>query len=107
MGYDEDGYIIKEENGNYCLTKASGDPKDHQVGISLNVSANDYNTLKENLPAELLDKIELRREIAVMQEVMKTEGYGMICKIDNYIDKCSSEKNKKLVKIERYKLKYR
>lgn len=95
------------DNGNYCISKEAGDPKDHSVGIYLNVSANDYNSLKATIPAEMLDKIELRREIAVMHEVMASDGYGMIDKIDNTIARWSSEKNKKLIKLERYKLKYR
>ena len=91
----------------YCVANEAGDPKDHSVGIYLNVSANDYNNLKATISPEVLDKIELRREIAVMHEVMASDGYSMIDKIDNTIDKWANEKNKKLIKLERYKLKYR
>ena len=95
------------DSGNYCISKEAGDPRDHSVGIYLNVSANDYNNLKATVPAEMLDKIELRREIAVMHEVMASDGNNMIDKIDNTLARWSTDKNKKLIKLERYKLKYR
>ena len=98
---------VHEDDGRYFVDESSHDPKDHAVNITLNVSANDYSTLKGSLSPDMLDKIELRRELAVMHEVANAEGGNIYQRIDNTIDKWSKESNKKLIKLERYKLKYR
>jgi hypothetical protein len=88
----------------YAAPTLNPDPKDHKVTCSsITISANDYDKVKAVLPAKEFDNLEIKRELAVMHEVIKHPGNTMIEKVDNTIEDWS----KGQVLCDRYKLKYR
>ncbi len=89
--------------GTIAAPTLNPDPKDHKVTCSITISANDYDKVKAVLPAKEFDNLEIKREIAVMHEVIKHPGNTMIEKVDNTIEDWS----KGQVLCDRYKLKYR
>ncbi len=90
------------------VVTVSGDAKDHKVTCQLTLSTNDYNEIKACLPPKYFDKVETRREIAIMQEVMRHEGNDMIQKIDNTIKDWETSKQESIKTDQsRYKLRYR
>lgn len=89
------------------ITEGSSDPRDHKVTCNLTVSTNDYEEIKSILPVKYFDQLETRRELAIMQEVMKSPGRSVIEKVDNTLDRWSHEKQTTVRGDVRYKLKYR
>ena len=94
------------ENGCYTLA-GQQDPKDHKVTVNLTMSANDYNTVKSVLPTKYFDELETRREINIMNEVMKMPGKSITEKADYAIAMWSNQKQETVRTNVRYKLKYR
>ena len=110
----EDEYVEKDWSVDSAAkhmekTKA----KDHMVQCTINVSANDYDKIKEKLSSlengnKYFDELETKREIATMREVLKMPGRSMIEKIDNAINTWDNEKQiTRRTDNNRYKLKYR
>ena len=87
------------------------DPRTHKVSVQVEVSANDYDALKNTLSSEAFDKIQIHREMETMREVFAMEGGTIADKAENAIRvwSCADEdKPTPCVKIpEMYKLKYR
>ena len=87
--------------------------KDHMVQCTINVSANDYDKIKEKLSSiengnKYFDELETKREIATMKEVLKMPGRSMIEKVNNAINAWDDEKQiTRRTDNNRYKLKYK
>ena len=98
---------LKQYYGTEVTTEGSSDPRDHKVTCNLTVSTNDYEEIKSILPVKYFDQLETRRELAIMQEVMRSPGRSVIEKVDNTLDRWSHEKQTTVRGNVRYKLKYR
>lgn len=58
--------------------------KKKKVDFSMDVSVDLYEKLKGVAKRSEIDDIELRKELATMHQVLKTDGADIIKKIDNF-----------------------
>lgn len=77
----------------------------HKINFTMEVNDKHYNSIKENLPRELYDEIETRRELSIMHDVMSAKGYSIDEKICNTLKSWENDTN--VTDNTRYKLKYR
>ena len=76
----------------------------HKINFTMEVNDKHYDSIK-NLPRELYDEIETRRELSIMHEVMSAKGYDIKEKIDNTLKSWENDTN--VTDNTRYRLKYR
>lgn len=76
----------------------------HKVNFSIEIGDQQWHEAKDKLPKGIYQEIETRREIAIMQEVLKSKGKTIDEKIDNTL---AIWYNNVEVVYQRYKLKYK
>jgi hypothetical protein len=70
----------------------------------MKVNDNQLELIKDKIPKDLYDELDMRKQLSIMNEVMKSEGNNIIEKFDNTIDRWYNVNNESNV---RYKLKYK
>ena len=78
----------------------------HTVNFSIKIGDQLWHEAKDKLPDGIYQDIETKRELAIMHEIMNSEGKTLDEKIDNTLDKWYNEEGQTTV-YERYKLKYK
>lgn len=82
-------------------------PKDKHT-ISINISASDMQKIRENqADSQLIDKIEAKREIAIMKEVFSAQGTTITDKIGNVIASWGEQTQTAAKEYKRYRLRHR
>lgn len=75
----------------------------HTIKFEIPVNDKDFQEIKGKIPNRLYWELETRRECAIMNEVMKSEGENIFEKINNTILRNEKSNNN----LRRYKLKYK
>ena len=78
----------------------------HKVNFSIEIGDQQWHEAKDKLPKGIYQEIETRREITIMQEVMKSKGKTIDEKIDNTLANWYNNEEPQVV-YERYKLRYK
>jgi len=82
----------------------------HVVNFSMEIGDDKWHECKDKLPRGVYNEIETRRELAIMHEVLKADGFSIDEKLTNTAAEWILEKNsnkKPVVVVERYKLRYK
>ena len=79
----------------------------HRVDFSIEIGDQQWHESKDKLPKGIYQDIETHRELAIMHEVMKAEGNSLDEKLNNTAYAWSNDKSTPVVKLERYKLRYK
>ena len=79
----------------------------HEIKFKIKVKDEDFQSLKGKIPNKLFDEMEMRRELAIMNEVRKAKGNNILEKIGNTLDAWEKENNTVKINSMRYKLKYK
>ena len=76
----------------------------HVLNFTMKVNDNQLELIKDKIPKDLYDELDMRKQLSIMNEVMKSKGNNIIEKFDNTIDRWYNINNESNV---RYKLKYK
>lgn len=76
----------------------------HVLNFTMKVNDNQLELIKDKIPKDLYDELDMRKQLSIMNEVMKSKGNNIIEKFDNTIDRWYNVNNESNV---RYKLKYK
>lgn len=76
----------------------------HVLNFTMKVNDNQLELIKDKIPKNLYDELDMRKQLSIMNEVMKSKGNNIIEKFDNTIDRWYNVNNESNV---RYKLKYK
>lgn len=79
----------------------------HEIKFKIKVKDEDFQSLKGKIPNKLFDEMEMRRELAIMNEVREAKGNNILEKIGNTLDAWEKENNTVKTNNMRYKLKYK
>ena len=92
--------VVKEDYDDYeeddelkDFTCYNDDDHKNKHGIEFNISVNSKdadavrNALIESGHVKIADKLEIKRELSIMHEVMGCEGDNVLQKVDNCIEK--------------------
>ena len=79
----------------------------HRVNFSIEIGDQQWHETKDKLPKGIYQEIEMQRELAIMHEVMSSDGKTFDEKVDNTLAKWYDNNEEPQVVYERYKLRYK